>query len=125
MAALRVAYSSTPTTHGAETSGSGNAPTSHSNVLRLTDKPKIPAMRVSARPASVRPTAASVDRRRSVRRPYRRVSPDQDFDGAMTPVDWTSRPERYPLRRPGAGPPPPLPGEGRGWYAYTAPPRRW
>lgn len=96
VAALRVAYSPTPTTRGAGTSGSGKAPTSRSNVLRLTDKPKIPAMRVSARPASVRPTAASVDRRRSVRQPYRRVSPDQDFDGPCPPSTGPAVPRGTP-----------------------------
>lgn len=62
-------------TAGPETSGSGHASTSRSTVLRHTDTPKQLAMRASARPASTWPAAAGFDRSRSVRRPYRRVSP--------------------------------------------------
>ncbi len=43
-------------------SGSGKDSTSRSTLLRLTDKPRALAMRAPARPASARPTAASVDR---------------------------------------------------------------
>lgn len=86
-----VAYSSTPTTRGAGTSGSGNASTSLSTVLRLTDTPKTRARRAPARPASARPTAASVDRRRSVRRPYRRVKPGNCSAKVRRPHEMTGQ----------------------------------
>jgi hypothetical protein len=71
-----MAYSLTPITRGASVSGAGNASSSRNTALRLTDTPKILAIRAQARPAGARPTAASVERNRSVHLLCRRVSPD-------------------------------------------------
>lgn len=66
---------SRPAPRGQRRSGGVGYALSRNTVLRLTATPKTPAMRAPARSASARPTAASVDRSRSVRRPYRRVNP--------------------------------------------------
>lgn len=75
-AALAVAYSSTPPTRGAATSGSGSASARRRTVLRLTNTPRRAARRAPVRPAKARPTAARLARSRSMRWPYLRVRPD-------------------------------------------------